>query len=801
MTNWGMFKKNQTKHNKAYYQKKAHKSLIFLVSWIPIILFWIIPYTTQASVQITSKLQSLYQSIKENPWEKKLPGWKNIDNLYETALAKVKEDDIVPLQEAITQTKAQINNTDNCDLLDSDISNIIFSADSTLRSQLENLLQSSNTNQWENIQIPYKDFAKSCDKVMECKTWEKSKSPHLTCQDITYQQFLDNYQNVINSYTMREWIYGKNFFQDANPDNSLFDLLIDVETIGKILFQWFKSAKTAQVLFYSMPTQSNSTQDTNNNTPITNNNTNGNANINWLSWENSNYPLQWLNCPNNIESATQSSTPPHTIVSTQWGQRITWNNTIINQTEKNTTISTTINTTNSNNAHYINGIGTIGNVCLPDIKPDNTVITGWENTWIIPPVQTWYCGDTIINTNEECDDGNNNNSDNCLDTCKLNVCGDGFLHTYQEECDDGNTVSGDGCSALCEQEESPYCGDGIVQTERWEECDDGNTNNNDSCLNTCKKAKCGDGYIQQGKEQCDDGNTTSYDCCSDQCQNEEYLSPEEMALGDMLKSFNELSTTQWPKITEWCFQKCENLPISDRLLCMTDCACGEVSSPALRDTIDAWAFRVKYCMIPAKSIEVIKQWKTVFSIEEIFTAIKSLLIWLRDSGETVKNVETKELMESSMMKNNFGDMFAFNINLSFKSLHKWTQNINTEKQKQLKKNKNLMLWLAQLWDTKSMPKQRDKYVIMADIPSYKANLKNLQDPIELQKEIDNIKENYNKKAKLLGLPDLWNNAKTAIIGEEFMDFLNMNTKFRQTVNTMFQNIYDASSLLRTKIEK
>jgi cysteine-rich repeat protein len=46
-------------------------------------------------------------------------------------------------------------------------------------------------------------------------------------------------------------------------------------------------------------------------------------------------------------------------------------------------------------------------------------------------------------------------------------------------------------------EESPYCGDGIIDKDKGEQCDDGNNNNNDGCLNTCQEAFCGDGYIEE----------------------------------------------------------------------------------------------------------------------------------------------------------------------------------------------------------------------------------------------------------------------------------------------------------------
>lgn len=52
----------------------------------------------------------------------------------------------------------------------------------------------------------------------------------------------------------------------------------------------------------------------------------------------------------------------------------------------------------------------------------------------------------------ECDDGNADDSDACIGTCKLAKCGDGFIRTDIEDCDDSNTKAGDGCSPTCKFE-------------------------------------------------------------------------------------------------------------------------------------------------------------------------------------------------------------------------------------------------------------------------------------------------------------------------------------------------------------
>ncbi|MBI4819989.1 MAG: DUF4215 domain-containing protein [Deltaproteobacteria bacterium] len=63
------------------------------------------------------------------------------------------------------------------------------------------------------------------------------------------------------------------------------------------------------------------------------------------------------------------------------------------------------------------------------------------------------CGDTIVDSPEECDDGNTADGDGCSSTCSLELlCGNGVVQA-PEECDDGNITPGDGCSATCIVEE------------------------------------------------------------------------------------------------------------------------------------------------------------------------------------------------------------------------------------------------------------------------------------------------------------------------------------------------------------
>ncbi len=52
----------------------------------------------------------------------------------------------------------------------------------------------------------------------------------------------------------------------------------------------------------------------------------------------------------------------------------------------------------------------------------------------------------------------------CGDLCMPpSVCGNGIIESG-EQCDDGNTNGGDGCSSTCQNEPAPVCGNGIVES-------------------------------------------------------------------------------------------------------------------------------------------------------------------------------------------------------------------------------------------------------------------------------------------------------------------------------------------------
>lgn len=126
------------------------------------------------------------------------------------------------------------------------------------------------------------------------------------------------------------------------------------------------------------------------------------------------------------------------------------------------------------------------------------------------------CGNAIIETGEQCDDGNTLSGDGCNSVCMFENpnCGNGVINAG-EQCDDGNSINGDGCNQYC-LTEGLTCGNGVVNA--GEQCDDGNNINGDGCNFSCmiEGIICGNGNVQAG-EQCDDANTINGDGCNSTC--------------------------------------------------------------------------------------------------------------------------------------------------------------------------------------------------------------------------------------------------------------------------------------------
>lgn len=137
------------------------------------------------------------------------------------------------------------------------------------------------------------------------------------------------------------------------------------------------------------------------------------------------------------------------------------------------------------------------------------------------PLEPSHCGNGLLDSNEECDDGNTTDGDGCSQDCllEIGVCGDGIVQKLLGEQCEGSTFDLSlpyGCSDVC-RFLSPTCGNGSL--DPGEECDAAEENSSEPdarCRKDCSLSRCGDGVLD-ATELCDDGNLLPGDGCDRLC--------------------------------------------------------------------------------------------------------------------------------------------------------------------------------------------------------------------------------------------------------------------------------------------
>lgn len=177
-----------------------------------------------------------------------------VANIYSKALKLVKNLEVTSTTTSFEQLRAYYSDCSN--LQDSDFINVLYNSNFSFRQTFDQILPQWTTSpSKKKIDISYAKFFK-CKNIFGSGTAQQVDALNKEVNRIYYQW----YTNAYSLSTLNQDNFWSDSFWNGTLDDSSFDLLYDINQVGKILFENFK--ESPEVLFYTLPQiKSSSTQN------------------------------------------------------------------------------------------------------------------------------------------------------------------------------------------------------------------------------------------------------------------------------------------------------------------------------------------------------------------------------------------------------------------------------------------------------------------------------------------------------------------------------------------------------------
>jgi len=223
------------------YRKKS--SLIFVV-------FLLLFSGLTPGVFAIDFSSALKQSAQDTTTAASLFAGKSlVGNLYNQALKIVKQNETASTDSAINSVVAYYTNQ-SCKITAQDVLHILYVSSDSFKSFFDQQVLSNLSSAWSmptpaSIDASYFKFF-TCAHI---KT--PSADDFVTVQNNLMSLYYQSVNGVFYSSTLAQENIGEDLFRNGNANDSNFDLLVDINDLGNMMFITFK--KAPEVVFYRLP--------------------------------------------------------------------------------------------------------------------------------------------------------------------------------------------------------------------------------------------------------------------------------------------------------------------------------------------------------------------------------------------------------------------------------------------------------------------------------------------------------------------------------------------------------------------
>lgn len=203
---------------------------------------------------VDSMMQQAYLRSQQEDFSaltKSLTKWGNI---YDQAYALAKKNTLGSITEAFSSVSDNLNAQYNCSLTASDIS-VVIASDPILNASLAGYTGKPN------FVIDNDQLVRSCVRIAQCAKGQEfkefqvsenySQEAYTYCRQIASQAFNNTISITAKKNTIDAANRGDDMFYNGSLDDSPFDLLLDMQMIGDVLFK--SNTAAPQVILYDFP--------------------------------------------------------------------------------------------------------------------------------------------------------------------------------------------------------------------------------------------------------------------------------------------------------------------------------------------------------------------------------------------------------------------------------------------------------------------------------------------------------------------------------------------------------------------